>query len=68
MSANGKAEVLLPMDWLRRTAADEGALLEIDARVRQELKATNFALVLTGKASAEASKEAVARGWTKGPA
>ena len=68
VSASGQAEVLLPIDWLRRTAADESALLEIDARVRQELKATKVALVLTGKASAEASKEAVARGWTKGPA
>jgi hypothetical protein len=61
--ANGEAEALLPIDWLRRTAANDSALQEIDARVRKELKAAKLVIVLTGKASAEASKEIAARGW-----
>jgi hypothetical protein len=61
--ANGEAAVLLPIDWLRRTAVNDSTLQEIDARVRKELKATKLVFVLTGKASAEASKEFAARGW-----
>jgi hypothetical protein len=61
--AGGEAEVLLPIDWLRRTAENDSALQEIDARVRKESKATKLAIVLTGTASAEASRDIAARGW-----
>ena len=62
--AGGQALVLLPMDWLRRTEAAESILLDVDGRARKELKATALVIVLTGKASAEASKAFAARGWT----
>jgi hypothetical protein len=63
-----RASVLLPLDWVRRTEAAESTLQEIDARARQELKAASVAIVLTGKASTEASKMLAARGWRVGPA
>ena len=62
--AGGQALVLLPMDWLRRTEAAESILLDVDGRARKELKATALLIVLTGKASAEASRAFAARGWT----
>jgi hypothetical protein len=62
--AGGPAFVLLPMDWLRRTEAAESILRDIDDRARRELKATALIIVLTGKASAEASKAFADRGWT----
>lgn len=60
----GQAVVLLPVDWLRRTNEMGSTLVEIDSRARKELKATSLALVLSGAASAEASKALAARGWT----
>jgi hypothetical protein len=68
VTADHRAFVLLPLDWIRRTEAAESTLGEIDARARKELKATSVAIVLTGKASAEASKMLAARGWRVGPA
>jgi hypothetical protein len=68
VTADRRAFVLLPLDWLRRTETAESTLREIDARVRKELKATSLGVVLTGKASAEASKMLSARGWRVGPA
>jgi len=63
VTANGQAFVLLPVDWLRWTAANDSSLQEIDTRARKELKATSLTIVLTGKASQTTSKELTGRGW-----
>ncbi len=63
VTAGGQAVVLLPLDWLRWTAAAESTLKEIDARARKELKATALTIALTGKASPTAAKELAARRW-----
>ena len=63
VTAGGKAVALLPLDWVRWTAAAESTLREIDGRVRKELKATGFGIMLTGKTSATAAKELAARRW-----
>ena len=63
VTTGGKASVLLPLDWVRWTAAAESTLREIDDRVRKELKATSFGIMLTGKTSATAAKELAARRW-----
>jgi hypothetical protein len=63
VTANGQGFVLLPVDWLRWTAANGSILQEIDMRARKELKATSLTIVLTGKASQTTSKELTSRGW-----
>ena len=63
VTANGQAFVLLPVDWLRWTAANDSSLQEIDTRARKELRATSLTIVLTGKASQTTSKELTGRGW-----
>ena len=63
VTAGGKAVLLLPLDWVRWTAAAESTLKEIDGRARKELKATSFGIMLTGKTSATAAKELAARRW-----
>jgi hypothetical protein len=63
VTANGQAFVLLPVDWLRWTAANDSSLQELEARARKELKATSLTLVLTGKASDTTSKALAGRGW-----
>ena len=64
VTADRHALVLLPLDWVRWTAAVESTLRDIVGRARTELHATAFAIVLTGKASAATTKQAAARGWT----
>lgn len=68
VTADHRAVVLLPIDWLRWTATAESTLREIETRARGELKATSLVVVLTGKASAQAQKELAARGWSVGRA
>jgi len=63
VTAAGKAVALLPLDWVRWTAAAESTLREIDGRVRKELKATGFGIMLTGKTSATAATALAARNW-----
>ena len=63
VTAGGKGVALLPLDWVRWTAAAESTLREIDGRVRKELKATSFGIMLTGKTSATAARELAARRW-----
>jgi hypothetical protein len=48
---------------VRWTAAAESTLREIDGRVRKELKATSFGIMLTGKTSATAAAALAARNW-----
>ncbi len=61
---DGRALVLLPVDWIRWTAAYEKALAEIERRAQGELGATKRELRMTGTMSAVAKKETAARGWT----
>ncbi|HSD66150.1 MAG TPA: hypothetical protein VLF95_05585 [Vicinamibacteria bacterium] len=61
---DGRAVVLLPVDWIRWTAAYEKSLAEIEKRAQQELGATKRELRMTGTMSAAAKKEMAARGWT----
>ncbi len=63
VTADRRAVVLLPIDWLRWTETTESAMREIDARTRKELKATSLHAVLTGKASGLATREITAQRW-----
>ena len=63
-TADHTAVLLLPLDWVRWTSAADSTVREIASRARQELKATNFVIMLTGKASARAAKELAALGWS----
>ena len=67
-AAGGRVVVLLPLDWIRWTAATEAAIKEIDARARQELGAQRLEMVLTGRVSERASQGLTALGWTVSPA
>ena len=61
---DGRAVVLLPVDWVRWTEAYEKALAEVEKRAKAELGATKLELHMTGTMSAVAKKEMAARGWT----
>jgi hypothetical protein len=61
---DGRAVVLLPVDWVRWTAAFETSLGEIERRAKEELGATAFEMRLTGTMSAVAKGEMKARKWT----
>jgi hypothetical protein len=63
ITADRRAVLVLPLDWVRWTSAADSTVREIASRARQELKATNFVIMLTGKASARAAKELAALGW-----
>jgi hypothetical protein len=64
VTGDHKAFLLLPVDWVRWTSVADTTVREIASRARQELKATNFVIMLTGKASARAAKELAALGWS----
>jgi hypothetical protein len=64
VTGDHNAFLLLPLDWVRWTSAADATLREIASRARQELKATDLVIVLSGKASARAARELAARGWT----
>jgi hypothetical protein len=68
VSADGHAVALLPLDWVRSTAASSAALRDITGRVKRELGAKRLTIVLTGRASPRATKEITALGWTIVPA
>jgi hypothetical protein len=61
---DGRAVVLLPVDWVRWTEAYEKSLGEIEKRAKEELGASKLELRMTGTMSAVAKKEMAARGWT----
>jgi hypothetical protein len=61
---DGRAVVLLPVDWVQWTAAFDKALTEVERRAKAELGATKLELRMTGTMSAVAKKEMAARGWT----
>jgi len=60
---DGRAVVLLPLDWVAWTAASEKAVAEIEKRAKGELGATKLELRMTGALSAAAKKELSRRGW-----
>ena len=61
---DGRAVVLLPVDWVRWTEAYDKALTEVERRAKQELGATKLEMRMAGTMSAVAKKEMAARGWT----
>ena len=61
---DGKAVVMLPVDWVSWTEAYEKALGEVEKRAKAELGATKLELRMTGTMSAVAKKEMATRGWT----
>jgi hypothetical protein len=67
-SANGHAVALLPLDWLRSTAASTAALRDITGRAKKELGATRLTIVLTGRASQRMTRDISTIGWTIKPA
>jgi hypothetical protein len=60
---DGRAVVLLPVDWVRWTEAFAKAVTEVEKRAKAELGATKLEMRLTGTMSAAAKKEMAARGW-----
>jgi hypothetical protein len=60
---DGRALVLLPIDWIPWTEAAAKALVEIDGRAKKELGASRIEVELTGRASAEARRQLESRGW-----
>ena len=64
--AGGRARALLPLDWIRWTAETQKALTQVAARARQELKATQLELVVTGRASERVQRELPTIGWSVG--
>jgi hypothetical protein len=61
---DGRAVVLLPVDWVRWTAAFEKATDEVRERAKTELGATKLELHVAGTATPAAKKELAARGVT----
>ena len=61
---DGRAVVLLPVDWVQWTAAYDKALTEVEKRAKAEMGATKLEMRMTGRMSEVAKKEMAARGWT----
>jgi hypothetical protein len=62
-TSDGRAVVLLPVDWARWTAPFEKAAEEIASRARSELGATSLELRMTGRITRTAKDQLAARGW-----
>ena len=61
----GDAIALLPLDWVRSSAANLATLKEMGARAKAELGATSLRLKLAGRLSERAVKDFAALGWTR---
>jgi hypothetical protein len=59
---DGRAVVLLPVDWIRWTAEFEKAAAEVQERAKKELGAAKVEVHIAGIASPTAKKELAARG------
>lgn len=64
VTADRRAVLLLPLDWVRWTSAADSTVREIASRANQELKATGLVIVLAGKTSPRAARELAAQGWS----
>ena len=62
---SGDAIALLPLDWLRSSAATVAVLKEVGSRAKAELGATSLRLKLTGRLSERATRDFAALGWTR---
>jgi hypothetical protein len=60
---DGRAVVMLPVDWVRWAEGYEKALGEVEKRAKAELGATKLELRMTGTMSAVAKQEMATRGW-----
>jgi len=60
---DGRAVVLLPVDWVGWTQPYDKALGEVTQRAKAELKATGLELRTTATLSAVAKQETATRGW-----
>jgi hypothetical protein len=63
-TADGRAIVFLPVDWIQWTAPFEKAAREVGERAKKELAATKLELRMSGKMSDVARKQVEALGWT----
>jgi hypothetical protein len=63
--ASGEAVALLPVDWVRQTAAASAALREMGERAKAELGATSLRIALTGKLTERADREIKTLGWIR---
>ena len=61
---DGRAVVMLPVDWVSWTEAYDKALGEVSKRAKAELGATPHEVRMTGRFSAVAKREMTALGWT----
>ena len=61
--SDGRAVVLLPVDWARWTEPFEKAADEIASRARSELGAERLELHMTGRITKTARERLAARGW-----
>jgi hypothetical protein len=61
--ANGEVVALLPVDWLRHTAALSEQAQELAARARKELGAKTLRVKLSGRLSEAAGRELTRIGW-----
>jgi hypothetical protein len=61
---DGRAIVLLPVDWVRWTEAFEKSATEVEGRARSELGARKLELRTTGRLSPTVRSELAGRGWT----
>jgi hypothetical protein len=66
--AGGNARALLPLDFVRVTAASEATLREIDTRARQELGAQQVTVLLTGRVSERVGQLLATLGWARADA
>lgn len=62
-TSDGRAVVLLPVDWARWTAPFEKAADEIASRAKSELGATSLELHMSGRITKTARAALEARGW-----
>jgi hypothetical protein len=63
--AMGEAVALLPLDWLRWTAAGAGEFREMATRAREELQATSLRLEVSGQVTERATRELAGLGWRR---
>jgi hypothetical protein len=61
---DGRAVVMLPVDWVRWSEAYEKSLVEVETRAKKELGAAKLEIRMTGTMSPVAKTETAAHGFT----